>query len=107
VVLGQTGHRLGRNRIDRLFHASRVFLREVTHEERNFRALFITRIEIRESVIYDGKQQGLVEWEGQISLRLNCTTPQSHLVRSSGWRIQSIWELTLIEALVRVGYLLT
>jgi hypothetical protein len=44
------------NRIDRLFHASRVFLREVTHEERNFRALFITRIEIRESVTYDGKQ---------------------------------------------------
>ena len=65
MVLGQTGHRLGRNRIDGLFHASRVFLREVTHDERNFRALFITRIEIRESVIYDGKQQGLVEWEGQ------------------------------------------
>jgi hypothetical protein len=65
VVLGQTGHRLGRNRIDGRFHASRVFLREVTHEERKFRALFITRTEIRESVIYDGKQQDLVEWEGQ------------------------------------------
>jgi hypothetical protein len=59
VVLGQTGHRLGRNRIDRLFHAPRVFLREVTLEERNFRALFITRIEIKESVIYGRKATGI------------------------------------------------
>jgi hypothetical protein len=31
----------------------------------SFRALFITRMEIKESVIYDGRRQGLVDWEGQ------------------------------------------
>jgi hypothetical protein len=102
VVLGQTGHRLGRNRIDRLFHASRVFLREVTHEERNFRALFITRIEIRESVIYDGKQQGLVEWEGQNQpeIELYCTTQQSRLVGLSRRRIE--FNLGLTCGLVQI-----
>jgi hypothetical protein len=31
----------------------------------SFRALSITRIEIKESVIYGGRRQELVEWEGQ------------------------------------------
>src|SRR5688572_19787581 len=38
VVFRQSGHRFGRNRIDRLLHASRIFLREVAHQHRNILA---------------------------------------------------------------------
>jgi hypothetical protein len=66
----------------------------------SFRALSITRIEIKESVIYDGRRQGLVERKAGFTLTLICTL-QSNV--ASDW---FVGEHSLILVSPR-GYLIT
>jgi hypothetical protein len=64
----------------------------------SFRALSITRIEIKESVIYTvGRRHGFVEWEDQIQpeIELNDATGKSHRICSMKKSIQS-WQRCLV-----------
>jgi hypothetical protein len=58
------------------------FLREVTHEERNFRALFITRKVVEKSVICGPQETELVH----LAARGAQTEPRSFLDRQKGHR---------------------
>jgi hypothetical protein len=66
----------------------------------SFRALCITRIEIKKSVIYDGRRQGLFERKAGFTLTLICTL-QSNV--ASDW---FVGEHNLILVSPR-GYLIT
>src|SRR4030095_2324328 len=63
----------------------------------SFRGLCITRIEIKESVIYAERRQGLVEWEGQNQpeIELNDATVSSCRIKSMENSVQS-WHRRLV-----------